>query len=214
MKCLEPHAETSLEPSKRILPRSFYLRPDVVTLAQELLGRRLCTRINGNVTSGIITETEAYAGIEDKASHAWNGRRTERTEVMFGPGGFAYVYLCYGIHSLFNVVTNRKGVPHAILIRAIMPSTGRFTMLERLKKNNLSGKMISGPGNVAKALGIHYSHSGLDLTIKPSGIHEAGIWIEDHRTMKPGDRVEATTRVGVGYAGKDALLPYRFILHP
>ena len=103
------------------LKREFYLREDVVQIAKELLGKVLFTNIGGKITAGIITETEAYAGITDRASHAYNNRRTARTEVMYAVGGTSYVYLCYGIHHLFNVVTNKKDIPHAVLIRAIKP---------------------------------------------------------------------------------------------
>src|SRR5690349_17324323 len=100
------------------LSREFYLREDVVRISKELLGKYLFTFIDGKLTGGIITETEAYKAPEDKASHAYGGRRTERTEIFYSEGGVSYVYLCYGIHHLFNVVTNQKDIPHAILIRA------------------------------------------------------------------------------------------------
>ena len=99
----------------------FYSREDVVLISKELIGKVLCTNVKGVVTKGIITETEAYAGATDKASHAYGNKRTLRTEIMFGPPGRSYVYLCYGVHSLFNVVTNQKNVPHAVLIRGIYP---------------------------------------------------------------------------------------------
>jgi len=119
----------------KVLPDLFYQRDDVVLIAKELLGKTLFTKFSGEVTSGIIVETEAYAGITDKASHAFGGRRTDRTEVMYAEGGTAYVYLCYGVHSLFNVVTGRKEIPDAVLIRAIKPSTGIETMLKRSEKS-------------------------------------------------------------------------------
>src|SRR4051812_21670161 len=106
------------------LKASYYANTDVVFLAKDLIGKTLCTRINNKLTCGIITETEAYAGIIDKASHAYGGRRTNRTETMYSKGGVSYVYLCYGIHRLFNIVTNTVDVPHAILIRAIYPTKG------------------------------------------------------------------------------------------
>jgi len=196
-----------------ILARCFYVRSDVVTIARELLGKHLCSQFGGIMTSGIITETEAYKGVEDKASHAWNGRRTERTEVMYGLGGTAYIYLCYGVHSLFNVVTNRKDIPHAILVRGIQPVEGIGTILERLGKSRYSEGMTIGPGRVTKALGIHYSQSGTDLTAKPAERSVNGIWIEDHKFDQSEYRLEVTPRIGVDYAGNDALLPYRFILH-
>jgi len=196
-----------------VLARCFYIRTDVVTIARELLGKTLCTQFGGVRTCGIITETEAYAGEEDRASHACNGRRTARTEVMYEAGGTAYIYLCYGIHSLFNVVTNRKDIPHAILIRGIQPVEGIETILRRLGKKKYEDGLASGPGRVAKALGIHYNQTGTDLTRKPASLKEDGIWIEDRKFDLSEYRLEVTPRIGVDYAGKDAQLPYRFILH-
>jgi DNA-3-methyladenine glycosylase len=141
------------------LKRSFYTRDNVVAVARELLGKFLITRIDGVLTSGMITETEAYGGISDRASHAYNGRRTNRTEIMFAEGGTAYVYLCYGIHHLFNVVTHKKDTPHAILIRAIEPVEGIDIMVERRKKERLDFSLTSGPGALSQALGIHVKNS-------------------------------------------------------
>lgn len=186
------------------LLRSFYERSDVVALARELLGKELVTCFDGVLTSGIITETEAYAGVTDKASHAFGGRRTPRTEIMYARGGTAYVYLCYGMHSLFNVVTNVKDIPHAILIRGMQPVKGLDIMLDRTGKSKISGSFSDGPGKVAKALGIHYSCSGLDMT-------DGAIWIEDRKIKIMAEDIVSGPRIGVDYAGEDALLPYRFI---
>ena len=139
------------------LEYSFYERADVVKLAKELLGKILVTDFEGNRTSGRIVETETYAGIVDKASHAYNSRRTNRTEIMFQEGGKAYVYLCYGIHHLFNVVTNKKNIPHAILIRALEPLEGIEIMLDRTKKIKADYSLTRGPGNVSKALPLELS---------------------------------------------------------
>jgi DNA-3-methyladenine glycosylase len=186
-----------------ILPPSFYLNEDVVQVAKDLLGKVIVTKIDGVTTSGIITETEAYAGITDKASHAFGGRRTNRTEVMYAKGGVAYVYLCYGIHHLFNVVTNAKDLPHAVLIRAIEPVKGIDAMLQRRKKTILQPQLTSGPGAMSMALGIHTSHTGLSLAKGIITIHDEGLSVED---------IIATTRIGVDYAKEDALLPYRFYI--
>lgn len=198
------------------LEKDFYLREDVVQISRELLGKYLYTKIGGKTTAGIITETEAYAGITDKASHAYNNRRTNRTEVMFAEGGVSYVYLCYGIHHLFNVVTNFRDEPHAILIRAIKPAEGIKTMLERRKlepnKTNveqvISGKkkIAGGPGTVSQAMGIHTRHSGVDLT-------GSTIWIEDKGIVVKAKDIQTGPRVGVDYAGDDAKRPYRFIIN-
>jgi DNA-3-methyladenine glycosylase len=187
------------------LPESFYKRDNVVFVAKELLGKILVTKFNGIETSGRIVEVEAYKGEIDKASHAYGGRRTKRTEIMYAHGGVAYVYLCYGIHHLFNVVTNDKDIPHAILIRALEPVKGIEVMLKRTNKKKLDNTLTKGPGNVSKALGIHTKHTGVSLLSKELYIADDGI----KYTTK---EVVASPRIGVDYAGKDALLKYRFYI--
>jgi len=184
------------------LQRSFYTRQDVVQIAKDLIGKYIFTHFNGEITGGIIIETEAYEGITDRASHAYGGRRTARTEVMYADGGVAYVYLCYGMHSLFNIVTNIQGVPHAVLIRGIYPSVGKEMMKMRTQKPELVRGSGIGPGKVSKLLGIHYSHTGIDLL-------GDNIWLED-RGVAFNDAILAGTRIGVQYSDQDALLPYRF----
>lgn len=186
------------------LSTNFYIRKNVVLIAKELLGKVLYTNFDGKLCGGIITETEAYSGITDKASHAYGGRRTSRTEIMYCTGGTSYVYLCYGIHSLFNIVTNQKDIPDAVLIRGIFPAEGIETMLNRTGKKTITRDFGVGPGKVAKAMGIHYSHSGLDFCGKQ-------IWVEDTGIKVLTNEIYTGTRIGVGYAGEDALLPYRFI---
>lgn len=181
---------------------SFYRRPDVVQIARELIGKYIFTQIDGGLTGGIIIETEAYEGVTDRASHAYGNRRTRRTEVMYAGGGVAYVYLCYGIHSLFNIVTNVEDIPHAILLRGIFPVEGTGLMKLRMSKSVITPATGIGPGNAARMLGIHYSHTGIDLTGNQ-------IWLEDRGLDLSGDIISGT-RIGVGYAGPDALLPYRF----
>lgn len=187
------------------LDHSFYDRKDVTRIAKELLGKILVTNFNGDITSGRIVETEAYAGAGDKASHAYGNRRTARTEVMFGGPGTAYVYLCYGIHHLFNVVTNKKDIPHAILIRAIEPVTGIDHMLLRTGKIKLDNTLTKGPGNVSRALGIFTHHSGTSLLSDKLFIGEDGFKLRQNQIV-------TTTRIGVDYAAEDSLLPYRFII--
>lgn len=185
------------------LKRSYYLEEDVVAVARDLIGKSLCTRIHGKYTSGIITETEAYAGVNDKASHSFGGRRTPRNEVMYGSGGTAYVYLCYGMHHLFNVVTNQKEVPHAVLIRAIKPLEGINTILKRRKHKKIAKNTAGGPGTVSQALGITTQLNGITLLGEK-------IWLEDQGVKINDGQIMAGPRIGVDYAGKDALLPYRF----
>ncbi|MBE0638783.1 MAG: DNA-3-methyladenine glycosylase [Bacteroidales bacterium] len=197
--------------SGKHISKSFYLQDDVVEVARRLLGKVLVTNFDDCQTSGIIVETEAYAGLTDRASHAYGGKITRRNEVMYREGGIAYVYLCYGIHSLFNVVTNVRGVPHAVLIRAIIPLDGMDRMIGRLKSSKLNVRQGIGPGNVCKLLGIHYSHSGFPLTGEGSASSGLHIWIEDRGELFPG-QITAGQRIGVDYAGEDASLPYRFCL--
>lgn len=187
------------------LDENFYLRDNVVQIAKELLGKIIVTTFDGNITSARIVETEAYSGITDKASHAYGGRRTKRTEVMYAKGGTAYVYLCYGIHHLFNVVTNIVNIPHAVLIRGAEPITGIEYMLERSGKLKADYSLTKGPGNVSKSLGISTKHTNISLL-------EHDIFIVDNENIIDERLIAASSRIGVNYAGNDALLPYRFYL--
>ena len=187
------------------LPESFYMRSDVVQIARELLGKILVSHFDGVLTAGRIVETEAYNGVVDRASHAFGGRRTKRTEVMYANGGTAYVYFTYGMHHLFNVVTNKAEIPHAVLIRALEPLFGIEEMLLRTGKPKADYTLTKGPGNVAKTLGITtkhtaYSLSGNQLFIAGDGFKTAE------------ENIIATPRIGVAYAKEDALLPYRFYI--
>jgi DNA-3-methyladenine glycosylase len=188
------------------LPQSFFEHEDVVELAKKLLGKRIVTKLDGVITSGIITETEAYAGVNDRASHAYGGRFTDRTKTMYEPGGTSYVYLCYGIHHLFNFVTNKKGIPHAILLRAIQPEKGIKWMLMRRNKTKVDKTLCGGPGTVSQALGITTKMNGELLSGKKIWVEETGI------VVKP-EEISAGPRIGVDYAGQDAKLPYRFVLN-
>ncbi len=185
------------------LSRQFYLSENVVDTARNLLGKVLVTNLNGRITGGMITETEAYAGVTDRASHAFGNRNTPRTAVMYEEGGRAYVYLCYGIHHLFNVVTNKRGVPHAILIRGIMPVRGKQVISSISGKNSADYKNFNGPAKVTKALGVRTMHTGSDLL-------GDRVWIEDHGLLIQDNHIIKGPRVGIDYAGGDALLDYRF----
>lgn len=189
------------------VPLEFYVRDDVVQISRDLLGKVLCTKINGQVTKAIITETEAYAGVKDKASHAYGGRRTKRTEPLYAPGGIAYVYLCYGIHHLFNVVTNEAETPHAVLIRAGKPLEQLDLMQERRRKKQIDKTLLAGPGSLSQALAITTDLTGTSLLGDQ-------IWIEDHNYLIDREQVVAGPRVGIGYAGEDAVRPYRFMIEP
>jgi len=185
------------------LPLSYYSNQDVLFLARNLLGKVLFTEINGDITGGIIVETEAYSGVRDKASHAYGGRRTDRTEPLYSHGGVSYVYLCYGIHHLFNIVTSVQDEPHAVLIRAIEPFIGKDIMEHRRNMPSSKAAISSGPGSLAKALGIDKSFNKKSLTGEE-------IWIEDHGISYSPEEIEAGPRVGVSYAQEDAFLPWRF----
>jgi len=185
------------------LPFSFYQDPDVNSLAIALLGKLLFTRIDGELTGGIIVETEAYKGVEDKASHAHGGRFTNRTKIMYEAGGTSYVYLCYGIHHLFNVVTAPQGTPHAVLVRGLEPLEGLDIMLRRRNMAVLKPNLTAGPGALAKAMGIDRNLNAKDLLGDE-------IWIEERGLMLPNADIVAVPRVGVDYAGDHALLPWRY----
>ena len=196
----------SLKISRQKLPNNYFQSSDVLQLAQDLLGKILYTNFNNQLTSGIIVETEAYAGITDKASHAYGGKRTKRTETMYASGGCAYVYLCYGMHHMFNVVTNVEGVPHAVLIRAVQPLDGIDIMLRRRNLKNISNRLTAGPGILSQAMGISVHISGQSLLDKQ-------IWIENNRENNNplmDLKIISSPRVGVQYAGKDVNNLWRF----
>ncbi|MGU3375776.1 DNA-3-methyladenine glycosylase [Chryseobacterium sp. M5A1_1a] len=187
------------------LPLSYYSNQDVLFLAKDLLGKVLFTEVDGNITAGIIVETEAYFGLLDKASHAYGGKRTNRTEILYSYGGVSYVYLCYGIHHLFNIVTSTEDDPNAVLVRAIEPLIGKDIMELRRNMPVSKAAISSGPGSAAKALGIDRSFNKKDLT-------GTEIWIEDHNIQYTMDEIKAGPRIGVAYAQEDALLPWRFFV--
>lgn len=171
-------------------------------IAKELIGKVLVTNVNEKLTSGVIVETEAYS-YKERGCHAYKGM-TARNQMMFEAGGVSYVYLCYGIHHLFNVVTNFKNKADAVLIRALEPLAGQAFMQERMKTKSLK-KITSGPGKLTKALGIDRNQNGIYL-----GDDE--IWIEESKIKLAKKDILASPRIGIDYAGEDALLPWRFTL--
>ncbi len=188
------------------LPVDFYKRKDVVQIAQELLGKMVVANIDGEVTSGRIVETEAYVALIDKASHSFGGRRTARNEHMYATAATAYIYICYGMHQMLNVVTNEKEIPDAVLVRAIEPIEGIDIMLRRTGKKQFDHTLTRGPGNVGKALGISKKHSGLLLLGEEIFIYE-----DDKSHIKEAG-IGISKRIGVESAGIDGLLPYRFYI--
>lgn len=191
---------------KNRLPLEFYLQEDVCAVARSLIGKLLVTHFEAGLTVGRIVETEAYNGVVDKASHAYGGRFTQRTRVMYEQGGRAYVYLCYGIHHLFNVVTHHHGTPHAVLIRGIEPVEGLDIMLQRMSHPRHLHQVGRGPGNVSRALGLYTHHTNTPLTSK-----ELFLANDPTFTITP-KQIHASPRIGVAYAAEDALLPYRYYL--
>ncbi|GAB3199030.1 DNA-3-methyladenine glycosylase [Pontibacter aydingkolensis] len=185
------------------LPKEFYTRPDVVGIAKELIGKYVYSHIDGMLTGGMIVETEAYAGENDRACHAHLNRRTQRTEIMYNEGGVAYVYLVYGIYNLFNIITNEKDRADAVLIRAIEPEVGVEEMLLRRGFESIKPNLTAGPGVTSVALGINRKHYGEDLTGNT-------IWLEDKSIKLPEQSIAAGPRIGIDYAGEDAQLPWRF----
>jgi DNA-3-methyladenine glycosylase len=186
------------------LPESFYERKNVVKIARELLGKGLFTKVDGIVTGGIIVETEAYSW-KEKGCHAFGGKMTGRNEVMFGKGGHAYVYLCYGMHNLFNVVTNIEGTADAVLVRALEPKIGIEEM--KLRRGALKNPyhLTSGPGKLTMALGINRTFNGKYLL-------NTDVWIEDLGVIVKNKDIFASKRIGIDYAGEDAALPWRFTI--
>ena len=187
------------------LSADFYLRENVVRVAKDLLGKVICTYLDGHLTTALIVETEAYQGVEDKASHAYNNRRTKRTEVMFSRGGFAYVYLCYGIHHLFNVVTAPQGIPHAVLIRAVQPLEGLSKMMERRKMNKITPRLTAGPGIFTKAMGITNKWTGVDMLSA-----KTPVWLEERHFFVEEEQIESGPRIGIDYAEEWIDQPMRF----
>jgi DNA-3-methyladenine glycosylase len=187
-----------------MLPLSFFQHDDVVGIASQLIGFSLHTLQDGVHSAGIIIETEAYAGVTDRASHAFGGRKTDRTSTMYLSGGHVYIYLCYGMHHLFNIVTADEGIPHAVLIRALLPIKGLEVMKARRGGRSSLSKLCEGPGNLTKAMGISTRHNAMKLS---KGV----LWLEREVDF-PQHHILAGPRIGIDYAGADALLPYRFRL--
>lgn len=180
----------------------FYQRQDVVKIGRELLGKTLFTSIDGVITGGMIVETEAYSW-KERGCHAYNNRKTDRTRIMFAEGGHTYVYLCYGMHHLFNVVTNIAGVADAVLIRSLEPKFGIDQMTGRRKLAKTSFQLTSGPGKLSKALGIDRSMNGKLLI-------DNEVWIEDAGLKISSKNIVISPRIGIDYAAEDAKLPWRF----
>lgn len=184
------------------LDKSFFQQDSVTDVAKNLVGKTLYTYFDEQLTAGVVVETEAYSYTE-KACHAYNNRRTARTETLFQEAGTCYVYLCYGIHKLFNIVTNHKGIAEAVLIRAVEPVEGLETMLQRRGLAKQTTALTSGPGKLSQALGISLVHDKTTL-------FEDDIWVEDNGVK--ADNIIETPRIGVAYAEEDALLPWRFTI--
>ena len=174
------------------LPREFYTRSNVLTVARELLGKLLVVpKPDGSRVSGVIVETEAYRGPQDRASHAFGGRRTKRTETMYQMGGTAYVYFVYGMYHQFNVVTNVEDIPHAILIRALEPVEGIEVMRER-RQGHSGRSLTNGPGKLCIALGI-------DRQLDAANLLGGRVWIEEGRKVSPRS-IACGPRIGIDYA--------------
>ena len=184
------------------LSREFYTRRDVLEVARDLLGKKLVVpNKSGRRVAGLIVETEAYRGPEDRASHAWNGRRTNRTETMYGLGGIAYVYFVYGMYNQFNVVTNVENIPHAILVRAVEPVEG-LDIIRRRRKGRSEHELTSGPGRLCIALGI-------DRTLDRADLLGDRVWIEEGVSVSPR-QIARGPRVGIDYAESWIKKPWRF----
>ncbi|PSR11546.1 MAG: DNA-3-methyladenine glycosylase [Bacteroidetes bacterium] len=186
------------------LTAAFFRREDTVQIAKDLLGKVIVTEFNGLCTSGRIVETEAYRAPEDKACHAYLNRNTNRTKTMFLAGGVAYIYLCYGIHHLFNVVTGPVGAAHAVLVRAVEPVSGLAIMQERRGLSHAKPQLTAGPGVMSRALGLHRQYDGISLVAATSPV-----WIEDQPILAE-EKISAGPRIGIGYAEECISWPWRF----
>ena len=196
-----------MKPTGKRLPASYYASHDVTFLAKDLIGKFLCTRIDGNYCSGKIVETEAYRGPDDRASHSYNNRRTPRTEVMYWQGGVAYVYVCYGMHHLMNVVTAPEHSAHAVLIRALEPMNGIEIMAGRRQLDTFDSRLTKGPGALSVAMGIKSSMTGTSL-FKPA----SPIWIEDRGIRLKEEEICISKRIGVESAGEAADWMWRYFV--
>lgn len=182
--------------------QAFLLQENVVNIARDLIGTVLVSITGNQIKAGIIAETEAYAGSTDRASHAYSGKKTKRTASMFLAGGHTYVYLCYGMHKLFNIVTNQAEIPHAVLIRGVMPLDEKYIHADYLSDYNKLDQNLNGPAKLTKALGIDLQHDRILL-------NKSDILLFEKVEAKLPE-VIAAPRVGVDYAGEDAKLLYRF----
>jgi DNA-3-methyladenine glycosylase len=185
------------------LPESFYRREDTVAIARELLGKCLFTEIDGLLCGGIIIETEAYIGPHDMGSHSYNNRRTTKNEMMYSEGGVVYMYICYGIHDMLNVVTGLEELSHAVLIRALQPEIGIDIMRMRRNISNNDLRLCQGPGALAKAIGVNKLHNGVSL-------QDGEIWIEDKGIIFTDEQITAAPRVGLNIPEPYKSIPWRF----
>ena len=184
------------------LPREFYTRSNVLTIARDLLGKLLVVPTeDGRRVSGIIVETEAYRGPKDRASHAYGGRRTNRTETMYQMGGTAYVYFVYGMYYQFNVVTNVEDIPHAVLIRALQPVEG-IEMIKKRRHQQPDHNLTNGPGKLCIALGI-------DRKLDRADLLGDRVWLEDAEKIARS-RIVSGPRIGIDYAAEWVDKPWRF----
>lgn len=186
------------------LPIDFYLREDPCLISKELLGKTLFSWVDNQLCSGIIVETEAYMGPLDRGSHAWNLRRTPRNEIMYTDGGVVYMYICYGIHDMLNVVTGPAEMPHAVLIRAVEPSKGMDVMRDRRNLFNNDFRLCQGPGALAKAFGLQKAHNGQSL-------QEDLIWIEEGLKLEQ-NQITAVPRVGLNIEEPYKSIPWRYYI--
>ncbi|OAQ38223.1 3-methyladenine DNA glycosylase [Pedobacter psychrophilus] len=186
------------------LIQSFYDSDDTLKMAKDLIGHFLYTNLDGNITGGMIVETEAYMGVTDSSCHTFNNRKTNRNATMYCQGGVIYMYVCYGIHDMLNIVTGSEGDSQVILIRAIEPLTGIEIMKERRGDVPLK-RLTKGPGSLAKALGLKRIHDGISLT-------EDKVWIEDQGFKVEPENIIETARIGLGCPEPYFSIPWRFFL--
>jgi DNA-3-methyladenine glycosylase len=199
---MKTNEQPTINKTAQKLPRDFYTRPNVVTVARDLLGKLLVVPAdNGKRVSGRIVEAEAYRGPQDRAAHSYGGRRTKRTEVMYGIGGTAYVFFVYGMYYQFNVVTNVAETPHAVLIRAIQPVEG-IELMRKRRHGQSDHNLTNGPGKLCIAMGIDRQLDAADLLGQR-------VWLEAGQLV-PRPQIASGPRVGIDYAEEWVHRPWRF----
>ncbi|MDF2520657.1 MAG: DNA-3-methyladenine glycosylase [Clostridia bacterium] len=197
----------------KILDRDFYIR-DTITVSKELLGKVLVHKTEDFSVAGRIVETEAYLGPEDKAAHSYGGRKTPRVEVMYNQGGWSYIFTIYGMYQCFNIVTEKQGLPQAVLIRALEPVDNVELMAQRRfskSYRDISSRQIkdltNGPGKLCIAMALGKEQNKIDMCVK-NGMDDIYVWDDGYKDFD----IEASARINIDYAEEYVHKPWRFTI--